>query len=162
MDIVNGIVVDPATIDPATLIVKETAMIALLPTTTDWCQIDLPHMTLVYAGDICDLNATSFNDMAKDAAMISMLSKVIVLRVMDKEPFGPPEDLVDVFRLQPSFELLAMRRAVKDWNASDFPFNPHVTIGPVGTPVNIVPNYIAFDRIMVAWGEENLTFGFGK
>jgi hypothetical protein len=138
--------------------VSESVMVALLPTTTDWCHIELPHMTLVYVGDKSKLKSTDFNDLAKDAAMLATLSGVVVLRVMIKEVFGPPGDQVDVYRLLPSSELLAMRRAVEPWNASEFPFSPHVTIGPVGTIVDMPPTYVAFDRILVAWGAESLTF----
>ena len=141
---------------------KESAMIALLPMTTDWCKIDLPHMTLVYAGETKDLNPGEFNELAKDAASIAMLSNPITLQVLGKETFGnwseKPEDMVDVFRLRPSSELLGMRNLVENWNESEHPFNPHVTIGPVGSAVEMAPVYLAFDRIMVGWGTEYLTF----
>ena len=135
----------------------ESVMIALLPRTSDWCQIDLPHLTLVYGGLVKDLKLTAFNELAKDAAMLSMLTPGISLRVTGKKQFGDSGD-VDVFTLQPSAELLAMRRAVESWNKSEFPFNPHVTIGPVGTYIEQMPNYIGFDRIMVGWGTERMDF----
>jgi 2'-5' RNA ligase len=135
----------------------ESVMIALLPTSADWCRIDLPHLTLVYAGLKKDLNPTAFNDLAKDCAMLSMLTSPLSLSVMDKEIFGDTEK-VDVLRFQATSELLAMRRAVEKWNKSEFPFNPHSTIGPVGTFIDMVPTQVRFDRIMVAWGEEQLTF----
>jgi 2'-5' RNA ligase len=118
---------------------KQSAMIALLPITTDWCQIKLPHMTLVYAGETDKLKPTDFNELAKDACSIAMLSRSITLEVIGKEVFGNwtdnPADQVDVFRLRPTSELMAMRRMVDQWNASEHPFNPHVTIGPTGTSV---------------------------
>lgn len=135
----------------------ESVMIALLPTTTEWSELMLPHLTLVYAGLKKNLRPTDFNEIAKDAAMLASLSNSIGLKVMKKETFGEARD-VDVFRLQPSTELWAMRRAVERWNASEFPFNPHVTIGPTGTHVDFVPSYIRFDKIFVGWGDENLTF----
>lgn len=133
-------------------------MLALLPTDTEWCKIELPHLTLVYAGLKSDLPVTAFNDLAKDAAMLAALSPGIGLRVVAREQFGPNGDLVDVFRLQPTTELWAMRRAVERWNKSEFPFNPHVTIGPSGTIVDIVPRGLYFDRLYVGWGDESLTF----
>jgi len=140
----------------------QSAMIALLPTSTDWCKIALPHLTLVYAGETKKLNPGAFNELAKDAASIAMLSTPLSLRVTSREMFGnwsqKPEEAVDVFRLQPSSELLAMRRTVDSWNASEHPFNPHVTIGPPGTFVESPPTYLSFDRIMVGWGEDQLTF----
>ncbi len=135
----------------------ESVMIALLPVTNDWCHIDLPHMTLVYAGTTEDLKPTVFNELAKDAASIAMLANRPVLKVLGTDVFGD-EEKVDVLRLQPTPELLAMRRTVENWNASEHPFNPHVTIGPTGSFVEVIPTYLAFNRIMVQWGEENLTF----
>ncbi len=132
-------------------------MLALLPTSSDWSTLKLPHLTLVYAGLKSDLKPTDFNELAKDAAMLASLSFSIGLKVMQRETFGEARD-VDVFVLQPSTELWAMRRAVEHWNKSQFDFKPHVTIGPTGTFVEEVPRYIRFDRIFVGWGDENLTF----
>lgn len=140
-----------------------SSMIALLPMTSDWCCIELPHLTLVYAGEIKDLQESAFNDMCKDACSIAMLARPVTLRVTSREKFGnwseDPANAVDVFRLQATSELLAMRHQVEGWNKSEFKdFNPHVTIGPPGSVVN-PPSYIAFDRIMVAWGrDKDLTF----
>lgn len=136
---------------------NESVMIALLPMTSDWCKIDLPHLTLVYAGLKKDHSPGAFNDLAKDAAMIAMLSRPIFLRVMGVEIFGTDEK-VKAFRLQPTPELMAMRRSVVGWNASQHPFNPHVTIGPQDTFVEHVPPALSFDRVMVGWGEDMLTF----
>lgn len=141
---------------------KKSAMIALLPITTDWCKISLPHMTLVYAGEIDKLSPGSFNELAKDACAIAMMNRVLTLEVLTKEQFGnwsdDPTKMVDVLRLRPNSELLAMRRTVEDWNKSEFPFNPHVTIGPVGQHVENQPRLLAFDRVLVGWGDEYLTF----
>lgn len=137
----------------------ESVMIALLPITTDWCKIELPHMTLVYAGEIKNLKPTDFNDLAKDASMLAMLSRPITLKVTGVEVFGDwGSEQVNVLRLQPTPELWSMRRAVERWNASEFPFKPHCTIGPVGVQIQEMPRYLAFNRMLVAWGEEKLTF----
>jgi 2'-5' RNA ligase len=137
----------------------ESVMVALLPTTTDWCRIELPHMTLVYAGEIKDLEITSFNELAKDASMLAMLSKPLILRVTGVEVFGDwGSEKVNVLRLQPSPELWSMRRAVERWNASEYPFRPHCTIGPVGVQIQEMPRYLSFNRILVGWGKEKLTF----
>lgn len=136
---------------------SDGVMIALLPTSVDWCHIKLPHMTLVYAGVKEDLQPSSFNELAKDAASIAMLSSPIYLQVMGRETFGKNKD-TDIFKLRPTSELWAMRRTVEHWNASEFPFYPHVTIGPIGTYVEFPPRVIGFDRIMVGWGDEQLPF----
>lgn len=144
--------------DPADASPSDQAMIALLPTTTDWCTLDLPHMTLVYAGPINKLKSTDFNELAKDACAIAAMANPFYLTVQEKTVFGPPEDQVDVFRLMPTTLLWAMRRTVEDWSASEFEFTPHVTIGPVGTNVEFPPKSIGFDRVYVGWGDEQLTF----
>lgn len=144
----------------------ESIMIALLPIVSDWCHIELPHMTLVFCGKMSDFEAhpMAYNDMCKDAATIAMLSRPITLQVKSREKFGNWGDgEVDVFRLQATSELLAMRNIVDGWDQSEFPFNPHVTIGPVGSVVEVPPRYIAFDRIMVAWGrDQELTFNMKR
>lgn len=141
---------------------KDSVMIALLPIVSDWCHIELPHLTLVYAGEKDKLQASDFNAIAKDACSLAALSRPITLQVLNKEVFGnwtdDPLDQVDVYRLRNSPELMAMRHLVEKWNASEFPFNPHVTIGPTGTIVETPPRYIAFDRVLVGWGKEYLTF----
>lgn len=140
---------------------KESAMIALLPITTDWCKIECPHMTLVYAGNINDLGPGTFNQLAKDAASLAMLSSRLYLGVSGVAVFG--EDTmenpkVNVLTLQPNSELLAMRAMVEHWNQSKFPFKPHCTIGPASDMVPQVPPSLAFDRLMVGYGEDQLTF----
>lgn len=143
--------------------VPSSAMIAFLPMTTDWSELDLPHLTLVYAGEISKLKTTAFNEMAKDAASVAALTNPFVLQVFSREVFGgwPSDDEeVDVIRFRLTTELAAMRRMVEHWNASEFSkFNPHCTIGPKGSgSKHEIPMTIAFDRIMVAFGPEQLTF----
>lgn len=143
--------------DAADASASSGVMVAFLPTFSDWCKQDLPHMTLVYAGTIDKLRPTDFNTLAKDTASIAMLSPSFALRVMGVEVFGD-EDKVDVLSFLPTPELLAMRRMVESWNASQHPFNPHATIGPQGSAGIDIPKYVNFDRIMVGWGDERLTF----
>lgn len=141
----------------------DSVMIALLPTYSDWCKIKIPHMTLVYVGETKDLRPGSFNELAKDASSIAMLSGPITLRVTGVEVFGGgDEEKVDVLTLQASSELLAMRRTVESWNASEHPFNPHCTIGPAGSFLEFPPHVVSFDRISVHWGKEVITFWFRK
>lgn len=137
-------------------------MIALLPVTSEWCRIELPHLTLVYVGETKDQKPTAFNELAKDASMLAALSSPLTLRVLGVDVFGD-EEKVDVLRLQPSPELWAMRRVVEKWNGSEHSFRPHVTMGPTGTGTFIEqPSYLAFNRMMVAWGKENITFWLNR
>lgn len=142
--------------------VKKSAMIALLPINTEWCKQDLPHMTLVYAGEITNLSDGAYNELAKDGASLAMISGLITLRVIGVDVYGTDEK-VDVLKLQPSSELLAMRELVEQWNASEHPYSPHATIGPMGSSVQLqqtgeIPRWLAFDRVFVGWGERNMTF----
>jgi len=149
--------------DPADAPASDGVMLALLPSMVDdWQKTKVPHLTLVYAGTVGDLGPTEFSDLAKDASMLASLARPIALRVIARETFGKETDQVDVFRLQPTPELMAMRRTVEKWNASEFPFNPHVTIGPVGTFVEFPPRMIGFDRVAVGWGEEYLIFSLNR
>lgn len=144
-------------VDAADVSANEGVMIAFLPTTTEWCLQDLPHMTLVYAGSKSDLNPGAFNILAKDAAMIAALMPKFVLSVAGVDVFGD-EEKVNVFRFHPKPELSACRRMVEHWNRSQHPFNPHATIGPMHEDIPLRPTYIGFDRVMVGWGDEHLEF----
>ena len=139
---------------------KNSVMIALLPVGSSWCKIELPHLTLVYCGEISDLDPQDFNKIAKDAASIALMNRPITLQVSDVEVFGE-EDKVDVLRFVSCGELEAMRHVVDGWNKSEFPFRPHATMGPVGTRLLVqpyIPEAVTFDRVFVGWGEQSLTF----
>lgn len=140
---------------------KTGVMIALIPTDTTWCQQMCPHMTLVYAGTTDELSPGAFNELGKEASDLAVLSRPLTLKVTGQQEFGgdtPDNPPVEVFTLESTVELRAMRRAVEGWNASDFPFNPHVTIGPRGTVVPDPPTFLRFDKIMVAYGDQELIF----
>lgn len=142
---------------------SQGAMIAFLPVEASWCKLDLPHMTLVYAGTIDTLRPSDFNALAKDAAMIGMLFRPFALQVTHLDVFGD-EEKVDVLRFRATPELIAARRTVEKWNASQHPFRPHATVGPAQSFVDMrdFPRMIGFDRIMVGWGDENLTFNLNN
>src|SRR5690349_10666515 len=139
--------------------VEDSAMIALLPVVANWSKLELPHLTLVYAGLVADNPPTTYQAMAKDAAALAMTNRPITLKTMGVEVFGDAEK-VDVLRLRNTPQLVAMRRLVEDWNRSEWAFNPHVTIGPAGsgslTPGEY-PGYVAFDRICVCYGGDMMT-----
>lgn len=140
-------------------IAGKSVMIALLPTNSDWCKIKLPHMTLVYAGEIDeDLQLTDFNVLAKDACSIAQMSNPFSVKVTGTETFGKDDEQVDVLTLERTPLLRAMRHFVEDWNASEYEFNPHCTIGPVGTFLEFPPLYLSFDRVAVGWGDDLITF----
>lgn len=145
----------------------ESAMVALLPMTDDWCKIECPHLTLVYCGEINDLPSSAFNEIAKDAASIAMLARPITLRVTDVDVFGEGDEQVDVLKMRPIPELMAMHNMVKRWNASQYDFNPHCTIGPVGSSNEIrdrigIPRMLAFDKVLVSWGKDDLAFSLRR
>lgn len=137
-------------------------MVAFLPLYADWCKQDLPHVTLVYAGDIVDLPVTAFNDLAKDALMVTRTMKPFSLDVIGVEVFGD-EEKVDVLKLHPTPQLLLARKIVERWNASEHDFTPHATIGPEGSADGSVPipSQLYFEQLLVAWGNRQLKFNLG-
>lgn len=146
---------------------SKTAMIALLPTHDEWCKIDLPHLTLVFAGDIKELKPSDINEMTKDASLLTTLvSDGISLSVIGVETFGGNHgfDPVYALKFRPNPELLAMRKIVEKWNKSQYPFNPHSTIGPATQRVNedLMPRLVRFDRVLVQMGDDSLVFNFKK
>lgn len=134
----------------------DKVMVAFLPTTSEWCHIDLPHLTLVYAGDKSKLSILDFNNLLKDAFQIAALTRPFALATQDVTVFGDDEP-VDVIRLRPTPELWAARHFLEHWDVSKHLFNPHVTVGPVGSAVYPIPQMIGFNRIVVSWGSENMT-----
>lgn len=141
---------------------RNGVMVALLPTTSDWCRIDLPHLTLVYAGTTDKITPTQFNDLSKDASMIATLAKPLYARVMGLDVFGDDTEKVNVLKLQPTPELWALHRALDEWDSGDYPFVPHCTIGPVelGVP-SVIPSAIGFNRVYASYGTEGITFNLG-
>ena len=140
---------------------SQSVMIALLPTTQEWCHIELPHMTLVYVGEIPDLRVSTLPEISKDVYDLAKNFPSQTLTVLGVEIFGKGDDEVDVFRLFPTRELLQMRQEVERWNGSEYrQYAPHATIGPVGTADRLesIPETLTFDRIVLSWGNENLMY----
>ena len=135
---------------------NDSVMIALLPTSTDWCTLELPHVTLVYAGLVKDRKITDFNEIGKDTAALAMTNRKFGLAVMGVSTYGS-EEKVDALKLRPSPQLLSMRRLVERWNASEHSFSPHATIGPVGSLTVPTPKFLFFDRLIVTWGDSSMT-----
>ena len=133
-------------------------MIAYLPIDGSWCKQPLPHMTLVYAGTLLEREYSDFNRLAKDAISVARLTSPFSLDVTGVEVFGD-EEKVDVLRLSSTPELIRARQLVEHWNKSEFTeFKPHVTVGPTGSARGMLPTKLYFDRIMVAFGNEDMTF----
>lgn len=135
-------------------------MVAFLPREAEWVKQDLPHLTLVYAGEIADQPSDGFTSLLADTLVISQLLPSFALLATGVEQFGEGMERVDVLRLLPSTQLLAARRIVQRWNASQYTdFKPHVTIGPVGSAQMLaLPNRVYFDRVMIAWGDKHYTW----
>lgn len=141
---------------------KDSIMIALLPIQTDWSTLELPHVTLVYAGKVSDHKPGEFNELAKDAGSLAMMNNRLSLDVLGIEKFGNEEEPVDVLTLRPKPELMAMRRFVEGWNQSEYKtFRPHATIGPHPSMIGTLPIRLVFDRIGVYWGEDSIVFRLG-
>jgi len=134
-------------------------MIAYLPTDGSWCKQPLPHLTLVYAGTLQDRNYSDFNQIAKDAILLTRVTPPFSLDVTGVEQFGDDDERVDVLTLSTTPELIRARELVEYWNMSEHKeFNPHATVGPVGSARGVLPTKLYFDRIMVAFGNEDMVF----
>ena len=136
---------------------QDSVMVALIPSTDDWCRIFPAHTTIVYPGKVVDLDPIVHDELIKLASSVAVLTPPFPVKIIGQEPFG--EERVEVFRLVNSPELTALRKIFAIWDDSGFPaFVPHATIGPEGTIVENPPMYLWFNRIMVDWGGEETTF----
>ena len=143
---------------------KDSVWVGLLPINGDWSTLEKPHMTLVYGGVVSDYKPFDFNTLAKVVASVAMLSRPFTLTVMGVDRMGPPEDLVSALILRPTPELMAMRSFFDGWNKSEFPFRPHAAIGSYPAPTSVAPppTQVAFNKMMVCWGESDLTFNLNR
>lgn len=140
---------------------SQSVMVALLPTTDYWCKIELPHVTLVYAGEIPDLPLMVRNELAKESMSIALEYGPFSTNVLGTDVFGTT-DLVDVMRLNLTPELRMMRKRLEPWNRSEHTdYKPHATIGPIGSLDLIeekLPIRLTFDRVLFSWGDSSMVF----
>lgn len=133
-------------------------MVAVLPKTTDWCKLELPHTTIVYGGEVASSKQTMFNELAKLASVVAGNTSEFLAKVQGVDTFGEDEK-VSVLVLEKTDELLRLRQKFEKWDDSGFStYKPHATIGPEGTVINPVPLYLVFDRLAVVWGDQILSF----
>lgn len=139
---------------------QQSVMVALLPTDGSWCQQDLPHCTLVYAGEIPNLNPYLHSRLKEAALVMSLSTNAFTTKVSGVGVLGD-EKAVWVMHLEDHPTLTWLRMMVSHHSASKFPFRPHCTIGEVGTAyVNVsnIPEEVTFDRLLVAWGENRTVY----
>lgn len=137
---------------------EQSAMVALLPVEGQLPGVEFPHLTLVYCGEIPNLDVEILKVLSKNASAVGTLSKPVLLKTKGVEVFGDDEK-VDVIRLDESHQLIAIRSLFEDYDDGEFPvYKPHVTIGEVGSSNGNMPIMLKFDRIMVGWGEKKLVF----
>lgn len=137
---------------------NNSIMVAVLPQTSDWCKLELPHTTIIYGGEVSSSKPTMFNELAKLASIVAENTSEFLAKVTDVAIFGE-EEKVSVLVLERTEELLRLRRHFEKWNDSEFEtYLPHATIGPEGTKINPVPMYLVFDRLAVVWGDQILSF----
>ena len=132
-------------------------MIALLPAgDTSWCRQDLPHCTLVYVGDNPPLSMRP--ELEKASSSLAETFPIFVANIVGVDILGPADNRVDVMLLDsPRFRY--MREAVEQFNGSEYKeFKPHATIGPHTGEKNPIPLTLRFDRVILAWGEDRVTW----
>lgn len=143
----------------------DKVMVALLPVFPEGMQVDFPHMTLVYAGRTSALSPSDLDGLAKAASSIAMFSRPVTMRTLTKSVFGQGTDdnpMVDVLQFHPNLDVVKMRSTLDSWDASQFPFRPHMTIGPEGSWVGEVPRMIAFDKVCFAVGGQRQEFQLSR
>jgi 2'-5' RNA ligase len=156
-------------------------MIAFLPSNAPWCKQELPHMTLVYAGEIEGRDKSEFNEMGKDAITAARIVRTFSLTVTEIQQLGDEGEAVDALIFYPIPQLLVARKMVESWNQSEHKdFLPHVSIGPAGSAFaddvpqngyvdenyntkrrNTLPASVYFDRLAICWGDDKLVFSLG-
>ena len=137
---------------------NSSIMVALLPVSSEWCKIDLPHVTIVYGGEVSSSKPTMFNELAKLASLVAGMTNELLAKVEKVDIFGD-EERVSVLVLEKTKEVLELRRIFEKWDDSNFTvYKPHATIGPEGSEINPVPLYLVFDRLAVVWGDQILSF----
>ena len=137
---------------------SDSVMVAFLPTTSEWCKQDMPHLTFIYAGELDQLTFKNRGTMIAESLIIAETVSPFTLDVEGLETFGKDDDQVDVLKLNRPDWLVRIRRPFDHLDASEYPFSPHCTIGPLGSADEVLPSSLTFDRICVAWGEELTTF----
>lgn len=136
---------------------KESVMVALYPTSKEWTTLDLPHLTLVYAGEIPDIPYGIRKDLEKVSLQIAQSFGVQRLRVESTPVFGK-KDKVDVLRFRASEDLLLMRELLERWNKSEYKtYQPHATVGPKGS-LGEFPEVVVFDRVALVWGDDETVY----
>ena len=139
-------------------------MLAFLPEDPYWARQDLPHLTLVYAGKQVEHSAEDFIQMSMAARWIGEAMTRFSLKVTEPDVYGSGTDenpYVDVFKLQPSSELVIARSFVEEWNKSEHLYSPHVTVGPQGTIAEQeirIPSTITFNQVCLAWGPRRIKY----
>lgn len=139
---------------------EQSVMVALLPFDNQLPEVESPHLTIVYCGEVPELTDQTLIFLNKIASSLAILSKPISLKSTGVEVFGE-EEKVNVIRLISNPQLLAIRSFFEDWDNNEFPvYKPHVTIGPVGEKLYRIPMILKFDRILVSWGEQRFIYTF--
>ena len=137
---------------------SQSVAVMLLPTWTEWSTLKLPHLTLVYVGEIPNLSNTVRGELMREAQRISVQQAVLALDVTGRDVFGD-EHKVDVLTFPLTPALARARMRLERFNASQYPFKPHATVGPQGSILNVpYTNRITFDRIAVGWGEDRTVY----
>lgn len=137
---------------------SQSVAVMLLPTWDAWSTLKLPHVTLVYAGEIPDLSNTVRGELMKEAQRISVQTSIQVLDVTGTDVFGD-EHKVDVLKFAKTPALVRARLRLARFDASEYPWSPHGTVGPEGSLDKVLyTNRVTFDRIAVGWGADRTVY----
>ena len=127
---------------------------------TGVCIIGLPrdavedeHITIVYAGETDQLVSAPFSTMCEVVNRMASLFNPFPASVIGHDWFGPPDERVQVAKLDSPF-LYTMRSCVEHFHNSQFGFRPHITA--VNGVLRPVGSTVWFNRIAVWYGEDRM------
>ena len=143
---------------------NDSSMIALLPDEAPWVKQDLPHLTLVYSGEVAKLSDQDIILLKGLTRALSLVFRPQLLDSISVDVFGKDDDRVHVVRTSKSDDLTLMRSLAERFDASEYKvYKPHVTVGPIGqTQVSGVPDQILFDRIGLFIGDEKWVYNLSS
>jgi len=141
---------------------KTKVIVSLIPDDTSWCLQDSPHMTLVYVGEIEEVKNYELGNLFKEVSELAKVTRPVLAKVDGHDIFGE-EEKVDVLVISKEKPIMDLRKSLSHWDKSIFPtFEPHATIGPVGSFTGKIPMYLLFGKIEIMMGDTVLPFWLTK
>lgn len=136
----------------------DSIMVALLPKGETGSKLELPHLTVIYGGEIPEMTARETFDLIGTFISVMDGTPIPPLKVTGLEIFGDDEK-VEVLTFASNPELDRLRTIFEPHHKSQYKeFKPHLTMGPVGSVRNKnLPDTVEFNRLILAFGDRKIT-----